>query len=75
MPILLAGTIKFVHIEQVFALFKFRLGQVSLYLNSVTYIRTQYNIQKGRSSSLSGQFPKFYSARCHTKKPNIIKTK
>jgi hypothetical protein len=32
MPILLAGTIEFVHIEQVSALFKFRLGQVSLYL-------------------------------------------
>jgi hypothetical protein len=31
MPILLAGTIEFVHIEQVSALFKFRLGQVSLY--------------------------------------------
>jgi hypothetical protein len=32
MPILLSGTIEFVHIEQVSALFKFRLGQVSLYL-------------------------------------------
>jgi hypothetical protein len=31
MPILLAGTTEFVHIEQVSALFKFRLGQVSLY--------------------------------------------
>jgi hypothetical protein len=30
MPILLAGTIEFVHIEQVFALFTFRLGQVLL---------------------------------------------
>jgi hypothetical protein len=32
MPILLAGTIEFVHIEQISALFKFRLIQVSLYL-------------------------------------------
>jgi hypothetical protein len=31
MPILLAGTIEFVHIEQVSALSKFRLEQVSLY--------------------------------------------
>jgi hypothetical protein len=31
MPILLAGTTEFVHIEQVSALFKFRLGQVLLY--------------------------------------------
>jgi hypothetical protein len=32
MPILLAGTTEFVHIEQVSALFKFRLGQVLLYI-------------------------------------------
>jgi hypothetical protein len=32
MPILLAETIEFVHIEQIFALFKFRLIQVSLYI-------------------------------------------
>jgi hypothetical protein len=32
MPILLAGTTEFVHIEQVSALFKFRLGQVLLYM-------------------------------------------
>jgi hypothetical protein len=32
MPILLAGTTEFVHIEQVSALFKFRLGQVVLYM-------------------------------------------
>jgi hypothetical protein len=31
MPILLAGTTEFVHIEQVSTLFKFRLGQVLLY--------------------------------------------
>jgi hypothetical protein len=31
MPILLAGTIEIVHIEQVSALFTFRLGQVLLY--------------------------------------------
>jgi hypothetical protein len=31
MPNLLAGTIKFVHIEQVSALFTFHLGQVLLY--------------------------------------------
>jgi hypothetical protein len=35
MPILLAGTIEFVYIEHVSALFKFRLRQVSLYINSV----------------------------------------
>jgi hypothetical protein len=38
MPILLAGTIEFVHIEQVSALFKFRLGQVSLYVYNVMYV-------------------------------------
>jgi hypothetical protein len=42
MPILLVGTIEFVHIEQVSALFKFRLGEVSLYhvhfCNSVTVL-------------------------------------
>jgi hypothetical protein len=32
MPILLAGTTEFVHIEQVSALVKFRLGQVLLYI-------------------------------------------
>jgi hypothetical protein len=32
MLILLAGTIEIVHIEQVFALFTFRLGQVLLYI-------------------------------------------
>jgi hypothetical protein len=32
MPILLAGTIEIVHIEQVSALFTFRLGQVLLYI-------------------------------------------
>jgi putative copper export protein len=31
MPILLAGTIEIVHIEQVSALFTFRLGQALLY--------------------------------------------
>jgi hypothetical protein len=31
MPILLAGTIEIVHIEQVSAIFTFRLGQVLLY--------------------------------------------
>jgi hypothetical protein len=31
MPILLAGTIEIVHIEQVSTLFTFRLGQVLLY--------------------------------------------
>jgi putative copper export protein len=31
MPIVLAGTIEFVHIERVSALFTFRLGQVLLY--------------------------------------------
>jgi hypothetical protein len=31
MPILLAGTTEFFHIEQVSAFFKFRLGQVLLY--------------------------------------------
>jgi hypothetical protein len=31
MPILLAGTTEFFHVEQVSALFKFRLGQVLLY--------------------------------------------
>jgi putative copper export protein len=36
MPILLAGTIEIVHIEQVSALFTFRLGQVLLYYKSVT---------------------------------------
>jgi hypothetical protein len=34
MPILLAWTIEFVHIEQVSALFTFRLGQVLLYFES-----------------------------------------
>jgi hypothetical protein len=38
MPILLAGTIKFVHIEQVSALFKYRLGQVSLYYTTAIQI-------------------------------------
>jgi putative copper export protein len=37
MPILLAGTIEIVHIEQVSALFTFRLGQVLLYMYGVTY--------------------------------------
>jgi hypothetical protein len=32
MPILLAGSIEIVHIEQVSALFTFRLGQVLLYI-------------------------------------------
>jgi hypothetical protein len=32
MPILLAGTTEFVHIEQVSTLFKFPLGQVLLYM-------------------------------------------
>jgi hypothetical protein len=31
LPILFAGTIEFLHIEQVSALFTFRLGQVLLY--------------------------------------------
>jgi putative copper export protein len=35
MPILLAGTIEIVHIEQVSALFTFRLGQVLLYKDVV----------------------------------------
>jgi hypothetical protein len=35
MPILLAGTIEFVHIEQVSAIFTFRLGQVLLYCKLV----------------------------------------
>jgi hypothetical protein len=35
MPILLAGTIEIVHIEQVSALFTFRLGQVLLYLRPI----------------------------------------
>jgi hypothetical protein len=34
MPILLAGTMEFVHIEHVSALFMFRLGQVLLHLQS-----------------------------------------
>jgi hypothetical protein len=34
MPILLAGTLEIVHIEQVSALFTFRLGQVVLYYHS-----------------------------------------
>jgi hypothetical protein len=34
MPILLAGTIEIVHIEQVSALFTFRLGQVLLYIET-----------------------------------------
>jgi putative copper export protein len=34
MPILLAGTIEFVHIEQVSALFTFHLGKVLLYKGS-----------------------------------------
>jgi hypothetical protein len=34
MPILLARTIEFVHIEPVSALFTFRLGQVLLYIES-----------------------------------------
>jgi hypothetical protein len=36
MPILLAGTTEFVRIEQVSALFKFRLGQVLLYIHTRT---------------------------------------
>jgi hypothetical protein len=32
MPILMAGTIEFVHVEQVSALFRLRHGQVLLYL-------------------------------------------
>jgi hypothetical protein len=38
MPILLAGTIEIVHIEQVSALFTFRLGQVLLYIYIYIYI-------------------------------------
>jgi hypothetical protein len=37
MPILLAGTIEIVHIEQVSALFTFRLGQVLLYYILVSF--------------------------------------
>jgi hypothetical protein len=37
MPTLLAGTIEFVHIEQVSALFKFRLGQ--FYCQSLKILR------------------------------------
>jgi hypothetical protein len=36
MPILRAGTIEFVHIEQVSALFTFRLGQLLLYIQNET---------------------------------------
>jgi hypothetical protein len=38
MPILLAGTIEFVHIDQVSALFTFRLGQVFLYNENKVFI-------------------------------------
>jgi hypothetical protein len=38
MPILLAGTIEFVHIEQISALFKFRLIQVSLYVEELLFL-------------------------------------
>jgi hypothetical protein len=34
MPILLAGTIEFVHIEQISTLLKFRIIQVSLYMGT-----------------------------------------
>jgi Flp pilus assembly protein TadB len=37
MPILLAGTIEFVHNEQVSALFTFRLGKVLLYCYIIVF--------------------------------------
>jgi hypothetical protein len=40
MPVLLAGTIEIVHIEQVSALFTFRLGQVLLY--NVVFFSSSY---------------------------------
>jgi hypothetical protein len=41
MPILLAGTIEIIHIEQVSALFTFHLGQVLLYIafEAATYYK------------------------------------
>jgi hypothetical protein len=52
MPILLAGTIEFVHIEQISALFKFRLIQVSLYKTILKPIWT-YGIQLWGTASTS----------------------
>jgi hypothetical protein len=43
MPILLAGTIEIVHIEQVSALFTFRLGQVLLYMDTAL-LRPTYKL-------------------------------
>jgi hypothetical protein len=43
MPILLAGTIEIVHIEQIPALFTFRLGQVLLYIYIYIYMYTTGN--------------------------------
>jgi putative copper export protein len=48
MPILLAGTTEFVHIEQVSALFKFRLGQVLLYKHKTAPL-LPHNILQGMS--------------------------
>jgi hypothetical protein len=45
MPILLAGTIEFVHIEQISALFKFRLIQVLLYIYFEEY--WDYQVKEG----------------------------
>jgi hypothetical protein len=50
MPILVAGTIDIVHIEQVSALFTFRLGQVLLYLEISTMGKVQKPSDSGRSS-------------------------
>jgi hypothetical protein len=50
MPNLLAGTIEFVHIEQISALFKFRLIQVSLYNN---YQRVAYNVKQSYNPQVS----------------------
>jgi hypothetical protein len=49
MPILLAGTVEFVHIEQVSALCTFRLGQVLLYLEDMGWIHQAQGVFEWRT--------------------------
>jgi hypothetical protein len=52
MPILLAGTIEFVHIEQVSALFTFRLGQGLLYYEKSSETHYSQRIFEPRTSGI-----------------------
>jgi hypothetical protein len=77
MPILLAGTIEFVHIEQVSALFMFCLGQVLLYNYYISLIINKRSKQRvpavpAAKQHFLGKWLSAFAGNCQASSPGPI---